>query len=232
MMLGVPGPAYRLPLALAGLMLAASVAAMLARPSAKAHDEAPRTSLEDLVPRRFGEWREVPAGVVQVINPETQALLERLYAETLARVYVNTAGYRIMLSLAYGSDQRGELQAHRPEVCYPAQGFTVHDNVPAVLATRFGEIRGRRLLTSLGARREPVTYWFTLGEHAVDGPLEKRLVELRLAVTGRIPDGLLFRVSSVDGDAAQAWRLQREFVESLLVHVPAARTRLAGMPAH
>ena len=27
--------------------------------------------------------------------------------------------------MAYGDDQRGGLQAHRPEVCYPAQGFKV-----------------------------------------------------------------------------------------------------------
>jgi EpsI family protein len=40
--------------------------------------------------------------------------------------YVNASGYRIMLSLAYGSDQRGALQAHKPEVRYPAQGFTLH----------------------------------------------------------------------------------------------------------
>jgi EpsI family protein len=211
-------------------MLAASAAAMLARPSIKSADDAPRASLEEMVPRRFGDWREVPAGTTQVINPQTQALVERLYADTLRRTYVNSAGYRIMLSLAYGSDQRGDLQAHRPEVCYPAEGFTVHENAPARLATRFGEISGRHLLTSLGARREPVTYWFTVGDRAVPGPVQKRLVELRFALSGRIPDGMLFRVSSIDADAAQAQRLHRDFVDSLLASVPArARTRLAGV---
>jgi EpsI family protein len=213
-------------------MLAASGAAMLARPSIKAGDEAPRASLDEMVPRRFGDWREVPAAAVEVVNPETRALIERLYADTLARAYVNSAGYRIMLSLAYGSDQRGDLQAHRPEVCYPAQGFTVHENEPAHLATRFGEIPGRQLLTSLGARREPVTYWFTLGDRAVHGQLQKRLVELRFGLSGRIPDGMLFRVSSIDADAAQARRFHLEFIESLLAHVPAtARRRLAGLSA-
>jgi EpsI family protein len=222
----------RLPLALAALMLAAGGAAMLARPTIRASDGALRVSLEDTVPRRFGDWREVSAGTAQIINPQTQALVERLYADTLMRTYVNSAGYRIMLSLAYGSDQRGDLQAHRPEVCYPAEGFTVHENAPARIATRFGEISGRHLLTSLGARREPVTYWFTIGDRAVQGALQKRLVELRFALSGRIPDGMLFRVSSIDADATQAKRIHAEFVDSLLANMPpAARLRLAGIVA-
>ena len=58
-----------------------------------------------------------------MVNPQTQELLDKLYSEVLTRVYVNASGYRIMRSLAYGFDQRGAMQAHMPEVCYPAQGF-------------------------------------------------------------------------------------------------------------
>jgi len=51
--------------------------------------------------------------------------LDKLYSQILNRVYVNATGYRIMLLLAYGSDQHGSLQADKPEVCYPAQGFAL-----------------------------------------------------------------------------------------------------------
>jgi EpsI family protein len=55
----------------------------------------------------------------------TQKLRDELYSQFLNRVYVNATGYRIMLLLAYGSDQHGSLQADKPEVCYPAQGFAL-----------------------------------------------------------------------------------------------------------
>jgi EpsI family protein len=202
---------------------------VIARPSAKQSDER-GVSLAATIPRQFGEWREEPQRQVQVVNPQTQALLDKLYSEVLSRVYADAKGYRIMLSLAYGSDQRGELQAHKPEVCYPAQGFVLHRSEPAVLATDYGEIPMRRLFATLGQRQEPITYWFTVGDRAVGGRLQKRLVELSFGLSGRIPDGMLFRVSSVDGDAARAYREQDRFIRQLLGAVsPAERKRLSGL---
>jgi len=220
----------RIGLLLCALMFAASVGALVARPTQKVADEH-ALSLVTLVPREFGGWREAPQAV-QMVNPQTQELLDRLYSEILTRSYVNAGGYRIMLSLAYGSDQRGALQAHKPEVCYPAQGFTVHANEPAILETAFGEIPARRLYTTLGQRHEPVTYWFTVGDKASPTQIEKRLVEMRFALTGRIPDGMLFRVSSIDLDRQRAYALQEQFVTELLKVVsPEGRKRLSGLGA-
>ena len=213
-----------------GLMCAASVGAIAVRPDRKLSEIEPAFSLEAIVPRQFGDWREEPERIAQVVNPQTQQLLDKLYSQILARTYVNPQGYRIMLSLAYGSDQRGSLQAHKPEVCYPAQGFTLHKNEADELATPFGTIPTRRLYTSLGPRVEPVTYWFTVGDRAVQGKFEKRLMDLRLGLTGQIPDGMLFRVSSIDADHARANRMQEAFVTQLLQAVaPAERKRLSGL---
>jgi EpsI family protein len=213
---------------LCALMFAASVGAIVARPTARIADER-GASLEKIVPNAFGEWREIPQAV-QVVNPQTKELLDKLYSELLTRTYVNASGYRIMLSLAYGSDQRGSLQAHKPEVCYPAQGFTVHKNEPAFLKTAYGEIPARRLYTTLGQRHEPVTYWFTVGDKASPTQIEKRLVEMRFALTGRIPDGMLFRVSSIDLDQKRAYELQEQFVTGLLKAVTSdGRKRLSGL---
>jgi len=215
---------------LAALMAAAGVGAMVARPTVKLVDERGALSLESMIPKEFGDWREQPLGQVRVVNPQTQELLDKIYSQLLSRVYVNAGGYRIMVSIAYGSDQRGSLQAHKPEVCYPAQGFTVHKNEATQLATPFGAIPARRLLTSQQSRHEPVTYWFTVGDTAVLGKTEKRLVDLRYGLTGRIPDGLLFRVSSIDPDPVRAHQAQQQFVSQLLHAVsPADRKRLAGL---
>jgi EpsI family protein len=202
------------------------------RPETKAANLHPFT-LETMVPKDFGDWHEQTQRNVQVINPQTQELLDKLYSQILTRVYVNSAGYQIMLSVAYGSDQRGSLQAHKPEVCYPAQGFTLLSNEPSEVATPFGQIPARRLFTRLGARAEPVTYWFTSGDTAVRSKLQKRLVDLRFGLTGQIPDGLIFRVSSIDGDQTRANLIQDQFVSQLMGALPPQdRKRLSGLGAN
>lgn len=222
----------RTAIALALLMVAASAGAILARPSTKAADQGPKISLEAMVPKAFGGWQEEPQRIGQVVNPQTQELLDKLYSQILARTYINASGYRVMLSLAYGSDQRGELQAHKPEVCYPAQGFKLHSTKSVPLETPAGQIPAQRLMTSLGPRHEPVTYWFTVGDKAVQSKLEKRLVQIAFGLTGRIPDGLLFRVSSIDQDATRAYGLHDQFVNAMLAAVPPVdRARLSGLSA-
>jgi EpsI family protein len=135
-----------------------------------------------------------------------------------------------MLSLAYGDDQRGGLQAHRPEVCYPAQGFKVGRIDDGGLATTFGTIEVRRMTTTLGQRDEPVTYWLTVGDQVIKNTFDKRMAEIRLGLTGQIPDGLLFRVSSIDRDSARAFTMQQQFAADMLGAVPLeVRRQLSGL---
>lgn len=225
-------PTHRIALVITALMFTAGVGAMVARPTTKVADERPPISLATMIPKQFGDWREAPLRYSQVVNPQAQELLDKLYTEVLTRTYVNGDGYHIMLSLAYGSDQRGSLQAHKPEVCYPAQGFTMQKNDTGQLATTYGSIPVRRLFGNLGAREEPITYWFTVGDQAVQDSTQKRLVDLRYGLTGRIPDGLLFRVSSIDGNPLRAYGIQDRFANQLLEAVsPDERKRLSGLNA-
>lgn len=215
---------------LGGITATASLSGWALKPSTLANKEVPAPfDLEAMVPRKFGDWQE-QAQPVQAVNPQTQALLDKLYSQILGRTYLNKNGYLIMLSLSYGADQRGALEAHKPEVCYPAQGFTVTDNKSDVLRSKFGTIEVRRLNTQLGQRQEPLTYWFTIGNSTVQSRIEKRLVEIKLALTGQIPDGMLFRVSSIDPDPKAAWLMQDQFVNDLLTTLDApARLRLTGL---
>lgn len=215
---------------LTGLMAITAVGGIAARPSNKSGPGHPRYVLENVVPKQFGDWHELPAETAQVVNPQTKELLDKLYSQILSRTYVNSQGYRIMLSIAYGDDQRGDLQAHKPEVCYPAQGFTLNSKVDTLLATPFGPIDARRLDTNMGRRREPVTYWFTMGDQAVKSVWQRRLVEVRLGLTGQVPDGLLFRVSSIDQDTGRAFSAHDAFVADLLKALPPVdRKRLSGL---
>lgn len=223
----------KIALLILALMVATSLGAIVARPDAAAASLEPALPLEAMIPKRFGDWRE--RRFEHVVNPQERALINKLYSGTLTRTYANSSGYLIMLSIAYGRDQRGDLAAHMPDLCYPANGFTLHRSDSVQLATPFGEIPVRRLFTSREARQEPVTYWFTFGDepvslHQREWRLRSRLVQLRYAFTGRIPDGLLFRVSSIDGDQPRANRFQDQFVNDLLSALsPLERKRLSGL---
>jgi EpsI family protein len=222
----------RTSMVLSALMLVTSVASIAARPSARAADKGTAISLEAMVPRGFATWTELPNDAAQVVNPQTKELLDKLYSQILTRTYIDKNGYRIMLSLAYGDDQRGGLQAHRPEVCYPAQGFKLGDVQDGVLATVFGSIEVRRLMTRLGPRNEPVTYWLTVGDQVIKSAFDKRVAEIRLGLTGQIPDGLLFRISSIDDDPQRAFAMQQKFVADMMAAVPTeTRRQLSGLSA-
>lgn len=215
---------------LALLMCGASVAGYVSGPTAKASAKGSSVSLDAIVPKSFGEWTELPEQNAQVVNPQTKELLDKLYSQILTRTYVNKEGYRIMLSLAYGDDQRGGLQAHRPEVCYPAQGFKLGEIQDGRLATPYGSIDVRRITTSIGSRNEPVTYWLTVGDQVIQSAFDKRIAQIKLGLTGQIPDGLLFRVSSIDADNARGFALQQKFTSDLMSKVPApARKQLSGL---
>ena len=71
-------PSNRVAVIIAALMFSASVGAIVARPDTKAADLGPAISLETLIPKQFGEWREEPQRIVQVVNPQTQELLDKL----------------------------------------------------------------------------------------------------------------------------------------------------------
>jgi EpsI family protein len=86
------------------------------------------------------------------------------------------------------------------------------------------------MTTTLGNRDEPVTYWLTVGDQVIKNSFDKRLAEIRLGITGQIPDGLLFRVSSIDKDASRAFAMQQKFAADILGAVPVdIRRQLSGL---
>ncbi|KAA3652753.1 MAG: EpsI family protein [Proteobacteria bacterium] len=215
------------------VMVLAAALAWFLTPTHRLAEENP-VQLESMIPPAFGDWtvdRNAHGGVV---NPQQTDLINRLYSQTLSRTYINSkTGARVMLSVAYGEDQRDGMQLHYPEVCYPAQGFQIKTNQTAVLVTQQGSIPTRRLESNLGSQRmEPITYWTVIGDHTTLGGLDKKLVEMRYGLNGVIPDGLLFRVSSIERDSPRAFGVHDDFVRQLIAEVPSKYIgRLTGLGA-
>lgn len=211
------------------VMLAAAGLAVALKPTHKVADQGPKIDLETMIPKQFGDWRMFDEPDRMMVSPDVQAKLDRIYSQTLARTYVNDKGDRLMLSIAYGGDQSDSMKAHRPEVCYPAQGFQVIQQVKGMLQTPFGSIPVNRLVARQGGRVEPITYWFVTGGQVNTSNLERKIAQLRFGLTGQIPDGLLFRVSTIERDANHAYSTQSAFVVELLQLLSeSGRARLLG----
>lgn len=213
------------------LMFAAAGMAMALRPTHKIADAEPKIDLEVMIPQTFGDWKIDGTITPLIANPVQQALINKIYNQTLTRTYVNSSGDQIMLSIAYGGDQTDDMAVHKPEVCYPAQGFQILKNATGSLSTSQGSIPVKRLVATQGQRIEPITYWRTVGDAVEVNSLKWKLQQLKYGLTGEIPDGLLFRISSIQADDARAYQLQDAFARDLLKAMsPSGRQRIIGNP--
>ena len=189
-------------------------------------------NLETVIPRKFGQWTLVPnVGLVTPSGPtgyvRQQELSAKIYSQELGRGYTDGAGHVVMLLVAYGPIQDYRLKAHLPEVCYGAAGFRVsgktvtkisygHDAVPLALS---------RVTTAKEGRFEPVTYWMRIGNDVVTGVFDRQMARMKYGLQGLIPDGALFRVSTVGMTEEASYRLQDQFIRDLIAAIPAQNQR-------
>lgn len=183
--------------------------------------------LEDLVPRAFGAWSELPPDSV-VVPQSDDSLAARLYAQTVTRVFVNESeGTGVMALFAYGDTQSDQLQLHRPEVCYPAFGFAVIESKPVDIALRPGAaIPARSLTAQSSIRTEHVSYWTRIGEYLPQSGEEQRSAKLRTAFQGIIPDGILVRISNLQPTPEEGFAVNARFAAQLIEAMPKQ-----GLPA-
>ena len=164
---------------------------------------------EALFPRKLGAWQYFESAGF-VLPPQDQ-LSKDLYEQLLTRVYADTLNTEIppmMMVLAYSSVQEGRLQVHRPEVCYPAAGFTIVQNDPLEIRLSDGKsVSCRFLVAQRGARQECILYWTRVGDAIPTRWFDQRLQMAKDNLRGWIPDGLLARLSVLSPDPEEAAKI-------------------------
>ncbi len=175
-----------------------------------------KAKLENLVPRAFGNWTELPS--TGVVTPESDdSLAAKLYAQTVSRVMTDGNGKAVMAMLAYGDTQSDQLQLHRPEVCYPAFGFALLESAPApIQLSPDAIVSGRRLTAQSTVRTEHIAYWTRIGEALPQTSDEQRTAKLKLALRGVIPDGILVRISNLEPTPGEGFLLNQRFAAELV----------------
>lgn len=197
-------------------MLLASVLTLVMTPIVQTDGQQKEINLEAMIPESFENWKIEPAITATIVNPDDKGLVLKIYDQTLSRTYVNDAGERVMLSIAYGKNQSADLQVHRPEICYAAGGFDIGKMTKTFVNTPIGQIPVMRLVAKQGTRNEPITYWVRVGDSLTRGWIEQKLTAIVYGLTKKVPDGLLFRISTISFDEQDSYRIQQGFMDALL----------------
>jgi EpsI family protein len=203
----------------------AGAGAYVAQPR-RAENRLSNVKLESVIPPELGSWRVVDnSGVIvarqdEPIDGYDQVLSRKYFAEGLPDV---------MLLIAYGSTQGGSLRLHRPETCYPGQGFKLSDFVEVTLELGVStKIPARSFTASRDDREERLTYWTRISDsfprtiaqeyRAILGSVAKRV----------IPDGVLVRISAIGADTSASNHAIAAFFSALIHHAVGARPLLLG----
>lgn len=217
------------PALVALLMCTASAAAVVLKPTHRAADTVGAAKLTELIPSSFGQWRMDPTVFPIQVAPDVRETLDKVYSDILSRTYMDTEGHRVMLSIAYGGEQSKDLQVHRPEVCYGAQGFAVTYSAVDALEIGGRAVPVKRLVAVQGPRNEPITYWIRVGDELVLTKMQQGVARVRQGLAGVIPDGILVRVSTIGLDREQQYRVQDQFISDLIDSLPTpTRDHLVG----
>lgn len=214
-------------------MMATALLAVRLTPDQMLADQWAGGTLAELLPEEIDGWVAVATATPLTVDPVSESRLSQVYTETLSRAYVSADGRTIMVSIAYGRDQRGEGRAHYPDVCYPAQGFAITDvSAGSISLDDNATLDVARLVARRGARIEPVTYWVVVGDRAVSTTIAHKKAIVLQGLAGKVPDGALVRVSSIDSNHSSAYELHDQFVINLWrVTGTEYKNRLFGKPS-
>lgn len=183
----------------------------------------PKAPLASMIPGKIDTWTMGDGGDI-VIPKVPGSLSDKLYTDTLARLYVNEqTGEQVMLLVAYGQAQSDILQLHRPESCYPAIGLAIQYRKNDDIALRSGVIIPAVALTAgEGSRVEDIVYWTRLGEYLPRSAGDQRRDRLKTAMAGIIGDGVLVRASILrtGNQAGPQHKRLNDFMAALIEAIP------------
>jgi EpsI family protein len=185
--------------------------------------------LDAMIPHKLPGFDSLNGGGVIAPAPKG-SLADRLYSQTVQRLFQTPEGDVVMLLIAYGGTQSDQLQLHRPESCYPAVGFSIYDGGDRQIALGGdADVPVRRLSARLDQRVEQIWYWTRVGEYLPLNGGEQRTVRFRNALAGIVADGVLVRISTLTLDEARGDAVNEAFARAMIAGIgPEGRRVLLG----
>lgn len=195
-----------------GLFTVFGAGSYLLRP-ARAFARLSDGALNRAIPERIGTYSYESGG--DFILPPEDDLSKKLYDKVVMRTYVAPGMSPILALFAYGSTQNLTLQLHRPDQCYPMLGFSTTP-ITSVPMEMYGTPIPANLLTATRPGRvEQVLFWSRIGNDFPATRFEETVLVAKQNLLGRMPDGILVRLSIIGLDRAAAQRQILKFVTML-----------------
>lgn len=217
-------------LLLGGSMAAAAITAAVLTPRKRLVLLGDR-QLDTVIPEIIADWKFVPSDAF-VLPKSPGSLADRLYSQTVTRLYASPTSLPMMVVIAYGAVQNDLLQLHRPEVCYAAVGYTISmSNTARVPLSPRAGLPVRELTAQNDNRIEQICYWTRIGDDLpTDGSAQRR-VKLEQQMQGFLSDGILVRISTVAQRSPAVLAEITRFAASLVRSMaPDDRQVLIGRP--
>lgn len=176
------------------------------------------SQFQRMIPEKVGRWTSRRSA--ELVLPAEDEQQDKLYENLETRIYEGDALPSMMLLIAYSSIQQNDVHVHRPEVCYPAAGFPIVQSKPADFA--FGQIKvhARELVADRGGLKERILYWVRVGKSFPIGWAEQRLTMAISNAKGVTPDGLLFRVSTIEESGSSSSHSLEAFAKGFIAASP------------
>lgn len=218
-------------LIIGGGLIAAAAGAEIMRPRKRLVLLPEGRDLEAVIPKTIASWRKEESDAF-VLPKVPGSLADRLYNQTISRLYVSDSHEPVMVVIAYGAVQNDLLQLHRPEVCYAAVGFSISaSRVTDVVLNDAARLPARELTARSERRVEPILYWTRIGDDLPTDGSEQRRVKLRQQMDGYLADGVLVRFSTIGEPSAATSADLQLFARSMVMAVkPDDRPALVGRP--
>ena len=178
------------------------------------------------LPTRCGAWNVRDTG--DIILPDANATTG-LYDQIEAKAYEASGLPQVMLMVAYGGLQTGPHRLHRPEDCYDAAGFRIHDHMRQdIPITARATIPAQSFIASRPDRDEVVLYWTRVGEAFPNSLAGQTRLTEQAALKGNIPDGILVRFSIASEHGADMSRYFKQFAEAFYLGSDEVTRKLIG----
>lgn len=161
------------------------------------------------IPTVVGGWRS-RASADLVLPPQDDS--NKLYENLETRIYEGSGLPAMMVLVAYSSVQQNDIQVHRPEVCYPASGYPIIVSRPTKLQFGSRLVDGRELKADRGGLVERIIYWVRVGDDFPVSWASQRLAMAKANLQGSVPDGVLFRVSALEGPGEDVSEALHRFI--------------------
>lgn len=168
------------------------------------------------IPAQVDGWRSRASAEV-VLPPQDDS--NKLYENLETRIYEGPDVPAIMLLIAYSSVQQNDIQVHRPEVCYPASGYPIISSRRRELKLGGKLVNAMELEADRSGLVEKIIYWVRVGDEFPVDWSSQRLAMAKANLQGRVPDGVLFRVSAIESAGEDVSEKLHNFVSGFVAQL-------------